>query len=87
MHRPTKVIAQSNGIQKIYRFPNGYGASVIMNTISKGFEDGLWELAVVYFKNNQMYLTYNTPITSDVIGYLTDQDVESLLIQIENLEK
>ena len=35
------------GIQKIYSFPNGYGASVIKHEGSYGGSDGLWELAVL----------------------------------------
>lgn len=34
------------GIQRIYHFDNGYGASVVRFTYSYGFEQGLWELAV-----------------------------------------
>ena len=36
-----------NHRQKIYKFPNGYGASVIKGPYSYGGPDGLWELAVL----------------------------------------
>lgn len=76
------------GVQKIYRFSNNYGASVIQHQFSYGSEEGLWELAVVQFEGDGEYdfkLNYSTPITNDVIGWLTEDGVESLLEEIENL--
>jgi len=54
-----------------------------------GMKTGLWELAVVTFPDftNFHRLCYDTPITSDVIGYLTETKVEKLLNEIENLPK
>jgi hypothetical protein len=66
------------GVQRIYRFPNGYGASVIKTSLSYGGKSNLWELAVVKFVNPVMdgfVLDYDTPITSDVIGWLDDLGV------------
>lgn len=75
-----------NGEQKIYKFKNGYGASVIKNSMSYGNEVGLWELAVVTFDNdNNFKLCYDTEITDDVIGYLTESQVDDLLERIESL--
>ena len=71
-----------NGVQKVYKFPNGYGASVIKHDHSYGGSEGLWELAVL---GTDGELTYETPITSDVIGWLTDEDVDGLLSQINEL--
>lgn len=62
-------------------FANGYGASVIISPYSYGGDKGLYELAV--FKGGS--LCYDTPITSDVEGYLTPDDVTRLLGQIEAL--
>jgi hypothetical protein len=72
----------SNGVQKVYKFPNGYGASVIKHNYSYGGREGLWELAVLDKDGN---LTYETPITSDVIGWLTDEEVDGVLSQINGL--
>jgi len=78
------------GIQKIYRFDNGYGASVVCTSFSYGGPEGLWELAVIEFtgKENDKYnLIYDTPITDDVIGYLSEDNLKNLLIEIETLPK
>jgi len=64
-------------------FDNGYGASVVSHQFSYGGKDGLFELAVLD-KNGK--LTYDTPITDDVIGYLTPEKVTEILIQIQDLK-
>jgi hypothetical protein len=78
----------SSGEQHIYRFENGYGASVIRGGISYGHEEGLWELAVVTFEDESpesFRLCYRTPITSDVEGHLSADDVGALLARIRDL--
>ena len=35
--------------------------------------------------NNNGDLTYDTPITNDVLGYLSDKDVTEVLIKIQQL--
>ena len=71
-----------DGIQKVYKFPNGYGASVVKHKGSYGYAQGLWELAVLDINGD---LCYNTEITSDVIGHLNDPEVDNLLGQIFRL--
>lgn len=75
------------GVQKIYKFPNGYGASVVQFDFSYGADQELWELAVIIPSNNvnDFCLTFETPITDDVLGYLTEEDVDKILGDIENL--
>ena len=78
---------ESGAIQKIYRFANGYGASVVKGDHTYGGEEGLWELAVIIFAkgtdNNHTYeLVYDTPITQDVEGNLNDGEVEEILDKI-----
>jgi hypothetical protein len=65
-------------------FDNGYGASVVIGPYTYGGEDGLYELAVILGSDGK--LTYDTPVTDDVEGYLTEDDVTRLLEQIQNLE-
>jgi len=71
----------NGGIQKVYKFPNGYGASVIKGPYTYGGKKGLWEVAVL--KGEE--LCYDTDITSDVIGHLNDPEMDAILRQIERL--
>ena len=71
-----------NGYQLLYKFDNGYGASVVKHDYSYGGKKGKYELAVLD-KNGD--LCYDTPITSDVIGYLTMSD--GRLPNISHLEE
>ncbi len=86
------------GTQKIWKFKNGYGASVVrfglgnLSSIpgggSYGVEKGLWELAVIKFTGEDTFaLVYNTKITNDVLGYLTEEQVEENLKKIQKLKE
>lgn len=66
-----------------FTFDNGYGASVIRNRISYGRDEGRWELAVLHGDS----ITYDTPLTNDVIGHLSEADVAETLRAIEALPK
>lgn len=66
-------------------FPNGYGASIVQFDGSYGSEDGLWELAVLRGDESDWSLTYDTPITDDVRGYLRDSDVTAIMAEIAAL--
>jgi hypothetical protein len=71
------------GIRARIMFENGYGASVVKGEYTYGGKDGLYELAVL---DSNGELTYETPVTDDVEGYLTEDDVTKLLEQIQNLK-
>jgi hypothetical protein len=71
-----------NGVVARITFDNGYGASVVKHEYSYGGKDGLYELAVL---DKDGELTYDTPITSDVIGYLRDIDVTDVMEKIQQL--
>lgn len=73
------------GVNAKYRFPNGFGASVIRHKYSYGGKSGLWELAVIS-EANDWGLTYETCITSDVIGWLNDDELQQALDAVEALE-
>lgn len=64
-----------------FKFDNGYGASVITGGIAYCSEAQPYELAVL----KDYELCYDTPITDDVLGYLTSDEVYDLLDRIEQL--
>ncbi len=72
-----------DGIQAKITFENGRGASVIRSIHSYGGFQGLYELAVL---DKNGHLDYTTPLTSDVMGYLTEDDVTEALTAIEAME-
>jgi len=76
------------GVQYIFKFENGYGASVVSHIYSYGGVIGLWELAVIKFDDSgEWEIVYDTNITDDVIGYLTWEEVEEILDKIQKLKK
>jgi len=78
----TEVNRVNNGVQKVYQFENGYGASVISHDYSYGGKKGLWELAIL---DSTGSLCYDTGITEDVVGYLNDPEVDRYLRRIQQL--
>ena len=70
------------GIIARINFDNGYGASVVKSMYSYGGNQDLYELAII--KDND--LCYDIPITDDVLGYLTEDDVTKYLRQIQELK-
>jgi hypothetical protein len=75
--------AEYGGIISRISFDNGYGASIVKGPMSYGGKNGLYELAVL---DSNGELTYDTPVTNDVEGYLNEEDVTKLLEQIQKLE-
>ena len=71
-----------DGYQLVYKFDNGYGASVVKHNFSYGGKKGLYELAVL---DKDGALCYDTPITEDVIGHLTMGEVDKILVEISHL--
>ena len=69
------------GIQAIASFDNGYGASVVKSPTSYGGAEGLYEIAVL--KDGK--IVYDTSITDDVLGYLSEKDVTKVLNDIASL--
>jgi hypothetical protein len=64
-------------------FDNGYGVSVVSHSHSYGGRDGLYEIAVL---DSDDKLTYDTPVTNDVIGYLSEEDVTDVMKQVQELK-
>ena len=71
-----------NGVRSHTKFDNGYGISVVRHSYSYGGSSGLYEIAVLGKDGD---ITYNTPITNDVIGYLTPKEVTEFMVKIQEL--
>lgn len=84
---PTVSRPLNGGASHIYSFPNGWSASVVQHDFSYGSDEGLWELAVGTFDvdTGSFALDYSTPITDDVLGSLTDDDVAATLVLVAAL--
>ena len=73
----------NGGEHKLFSFENGYGASLVRSPLTRGGDEGLWELAVLL----RGRLCYDTPITDDVVSYLNDAEADALLEEIARLPK
>lgn len=62
-------------------FANGYTSSIVRHSGSYGSEHGLFEVAVMHDGD----LCYDTPITDDVLGRLSLEEVEEVARQIAGL--
>lgn len=88
------------GIQRIYKFDNGYGASAVRLYYEGEYltitnNERQWELAVLKFNKNDKAeegkfsgkLVYDTPLTTDVIGYLNERKLQKVLRKIKRLKE
>lgn len=69
------------GVRAEHTFANGYAASVVRGLGTYGAERGLYELAVLRGGR----IVYDTPITDDVLGCLSESAVTEALQRIEAL--
>ena len=70
------------GVKYRICFPEvGYGASVIKHYGSYGYEKDLWELALLTNRDDEgkWVLDYDEIVEWDVMGYLTDEQVNKIL--------
>lgn len=75
----------ADAVQAKHFFPNGYGVSVVRHPGSYGFFQGLYELAVLQGDEDKWELCYDTPVTSDVLGHLSEQGVEDVVLKVQSL--
>ena len=73
-----RKVEHLNGWQKVFKFPNGFGASIVNHDMSYGLE-----LALLYDGN----LVYHSKITNDVIGGLTPCRARNVLKKIAKLSQ
>jgi len=68
-------------------FGNGYGVSIVRGPYTYGYEQGLWELAVLVGDERGHTLCYDTPITDDVVGYCSEERLLELMTAVANLPR
>lgn len=71
---------------KVYRFANGYGASLIRG--SGHSSPTTWELAVEFYPDpasTKHCFCYHTEVTYDVVPNQTDEEVEKILSTLDSL--
>lgn len=67
-----------DGTQKLYRFPNNFGASVVCHSGSYGGRHGLFELATIYWSRNNYEL-----VNCEIEGWLSFDQVAFYLERIK----
>jgi hypothetical protein len=86
---PWKVLDHSSPIapleQWIYKFPNGFGASVVRGTHTYGGQEGLYEITVLKFDGDDFRRTCATPITDSALGWQALEDVAAVLVKVAAL--
>lgn len=92
---PTLERELNGGIQKLYQFENGYGASVVRHWASYGYKQGQWELAVLrdvdldgdepYFDFEQDQKLSEEDNGMGIIGNLSNRKVQRILKEIMEL--
>lgn len=76
------IVSSRKGIYYRICFPDvGYGASIIKRYGSYGYEKDLWELALLGNRDGDgiWELEYTELVNDDVLGYLTDEQVNKIL--------
>lgn len=78
------------GFHSVMEFENGYGVSVVCGSFyycsprEDLYAASMYETyEVAVLKDGE--LCYDTPITDDVLGYLTTEEVSSVMEQVQNL--
>lgn len=70
------------GRQARMKFPNGYGVSVIIGRMFYSNGIDTYELAIFKGEN----ICYDTPITNDVLGYLSKEEVTEIMKKVQELK-
>lgn len=76
---------RKGGSYASHTFPNGFGIKVLRYTVtlmngvtdsgSRGSLEGLYEAAVT--RNGK--ITFNTPVADDILGYMSENQIEDLM--------
>lgn len=77
------VFRYDNGVVYArFNFDNNYGISVVHGPNFYCDKD-TYEVAVL--RNNCLY--YDTPITDDVLGYQTPEDIDKIMTELQSYKK
>ncbi len=72
-----------DGQHSVITFDNGYGVTVSKdNASSLGGEMGLYQLITI---NKKLDAIFNTPICKGPIGFLTEEEITEIMIEVQNL--
>ena len=63
------------GVQRLYKFPNGWGLSLINSPMAHAYRYA-WEAAVLAPDGD---IDYSTPLTADVEVFATDEDTNAFI--------
>ena len=72
-------------MQRIYRFVNRYGVSIINDPILHSYPFA-WEAAVIKFVEDEgepFHLCYDTPLTSDVEVFHSNEETNEFLAKVK----
>lgn len=67
-----------DGVQRLYKLPNGYGLSLVNATILHSYRFA-WEAAVLTKTGNS--LDYDTPLTNDVEVFMSDKEANDFIMK------
>ncbi len=68
-------------------FDNNWGVSILMGPFTKGGLVGKYELTILNWipEKNFSVASYNNPISNDSIGHLSQEEINVLMKQIQEL--
>jgi len=68
-------------------FDNNWGVSILMGPFTKGGLLGKYELTILNWipEKNFSVASYNNPISNDSIGHLSQEEIDALMKQIQEL--
>ena len=69
------------GIQAVVSYGDDYELSIVRNTMSYGYKQGLYEIAV-FFQGEQHELQGVTNEGDSVKGFLSEQEVDAIMLKM-----
>lgn len=69
------------GIQAVVSYGDNYELSIVKNSVSYGFRDDLYEIAV-FFEGEQHELKGVTNEGDSVKGFLSEQEVDAIMLKM-----